>query len=730
MEAIRLLYRDDAERERLLDMGDRMGQWQLIALSVLAIPAIVALPVYGATSICFVLLAAVFFALTNLPVVRRRAGDWAAFAAWVISQAALLCTVAFAEGPVVYVLIVPIFPMLLAACGFRRETAFAGAAVTIVSLSLVTLLTHHDEIAAVPPALWVPALLVVVMTLAAMALRDADMVNRDDVVVDELTGLLNRAALQARAAELAHQMATGQERVAIVVADVDHFKAINDEFGHGVGDDVLVGVAERLAEAAGATAVFRFGGEEFVALVEGADETVAHALAEKMRDVISARKIDGIRLTASFGVAATTPGEAFDYRRLFTAADTALYLAKAQGRDRTCVAGATTDAAVHELRGTVTPARDRTTEPAAADRADARRRDHREGNWLMRDAVERAHLVDITIRTMSYNKITSTLVLVAILSMVPWVGWELLVPVFASGLIVEVLTRITIERERPEWGFMSAFILLQIGAAVAVLVTGPEILFALPIFAIAMFGCGASLPVRGSAILVVTGATTMAAAALTVGGPEISANPTILVLPLALMVSLTIVGWAMGALVFELRVAAISDDLTGALNRAGLDARVPELTYRVAATGEPVAVLVADLDHFKQINDQLGHEGGDRVLAEVTGRMRSELRTFDSIYRIGGEEFVILLPGADMATAARVAERIRRAVARRPIAEVDVRVSLGVAGTPAGAPFAYDDVFAQADAALLRAKREGRDRVVLAEPGQVGTDEELLGLVG
>lgn len=175
----------------------------------------------------------------------------------------------------------------------------------------------------------------------------------------------------------------------------------------------------------------------------------------------------------------------------------------------------------------------------------------------------------------------------------------------------------------------------------------------------------------------------------------------------------------MGARVAELRVAAISDGLTGALNRVALEARIAELTHRPAGR-DAVALVMADLDHFKAINDANGHEAGDRVLAEVALRMRGELRAFDAMYRIGGEEFVILLLGTGTDVASAVAERIRASVARSTAAGVDVTVSLGVAGSASGTQFDYDATFALADAALLAAKREGRNRVVLAGTTGVG----------
>lgn len=708
MDVSRLLYRDGAERERLLDMGTRLAPAQLRAVALLGVPAAIAIPVYGWRMLVPLAVAALVFALTNLPVVRRRWGDWAAFGAWVFATAMIMAAVALAEGPVVYALALPIIPMLLAATGFRRATVAVGAGVTMVALVGVTLSTAQDQIAAIPPALWVPALLILVIALSAMAVRDADMVTRDDAVVDELTGLLNRAALQSRVAELTHQVQATHERVALLVADLDHFKPINDTAGHAAGDRVLVEAARRLDEAAAEAAVYRFGGEEFVVILTGAAEDTARELAERMRAAVTATPIDGRAVTVSIGVAVSAPEDGFDYRRMFGEADAALYDAKARGRDSVRVAGAGTPARSGGAAGVRIPG----DLDGAVDAWDAPVPDARDGTWLVRDAIGRAHLVDIVARTQEFNKLTSSLITLAILSMVPWVGWQMLIPVVLSGLVVEAGTRAALTHHRPEYLFLGSFVLMQCGAAAAVLIAGPEILFALPIFAIAMFGCGASLPGRGTAILVLTGSLSMIAAALVVGGAEVQANPTILAFPVFLTVALGLVGSAMGARVAELRVAAVSDGLTGALNRVALEARIAELRQQPAGR-ELVAVVVADLDRFKAINDAHGHDTGDLVLAEVAQRMRSELRAFDALYRIGGEEFVILLPGTGADVAAAVAERIRAAVAREPAAGLGVTLSLGVADSPEGAPFDYDATFAMADGALLAAKRAGRDRVVV-----------------
>jgi diguanylate cyclase (GGDEF)-like protein len=123
---------------------------------------------------------------------------------------------------------------------------------------------------------------------------------------------------------------------------------------------------------------------------------------------------------------------------------------------------------------------------------------------------------------------------------------------------------------------------------------------------------------------------------------------------------------------------------------------------------------MCDVDHFKRINDTYGHERGDRVLVELAGRLRAVLRATDVAYRVGGEEFVLLLPGRDGAAAVRVAERVRRAVSDVPVAGLPLTVSAGVATTRAGEG-SLPDLLSRADDALYAAKAAGRNRVCAAE---------------
>jgi diguanylate cyclase (GGDEF)-like protein len=166
---------------------------------------------------------------------------------------------------------------------------------------------------------------------------------------------------------------------------------------------------------------------------------------------------------------------------------------------------------------------------------------------------------------------------------------------------------------------------------------------------------------------------------------------------------------------------ASTDGLTGLPNKRAVTDTLKRMFAQAASERSPLALLMLDLDHFKQVNDQRGHAVGDQVLANVGAVMRNAMRSRDFAGRNGGEEFAILLPDTEVESALRMAERVRAAIAEMslPGTDVTVTVSVGVAGYPEHAS-TPDRLARLADAALYLAKRQGRNRVELAEPSVVG----------
>jgi two-component system, cell cycle response regulator len=161
---------------------------------------------------------------------------------------------------------------------------------------------------------------------------------------------------------------------------------------------------------------------------------------------------------------------------------------------------------------------------------------------------------------------------------------------------------------------------------------------------------------------------------------------------------------------------ALTDALTGLHNRRYLDSHLKSLTERAAVDGKSVALLIFDIDFFKGINDTYGHEAGDDVLREFAERLKRGVRGIDLVARLGGEEFVVVMPETDAAYASLIAERLRRDVERESFPtrggeQLPVTVSIGVAEFR-GASDCADALIKRADQALYSAKRHGRNRVV------------------
>lgn len=162
---------------------------------------------------------------------------------------------------------------------------------------------------------------------------------------------------------------------------------------------------------------------------------------------------------------------------------------------------------------------------------------------------------------------------------------------------------------------------------------------------------------------------------------------------------------------------AMTDALTGLHNRRYALPHLARIADRATTTGRQFAVMVLDLDHFKAINDTLGHPAGDAVLVEVAERLRSNLRAVDLIARIGGEEFLVALPDTTLEAARATAERLRRVVGNRPVrlkdgTSVTVTLSIGLALGGQGT-YGVEELIGLADTALLDSKAEGRNQVTI-----------------
>jgi two-component system cell cycle response regulator len=162
---------------------------------------------------------------------------------------------------------------------------------------------------------------------------------------------------------------------------------------------------------------------------------------------------------------------------------------------------------------------------------------------------------------------------------------------------------------------------------------------------------------------------------------------------------------------------AITDQLTGLHNRHYMSRHLDTLMKNSAQSGKPISFLVMDIDYFKSVNDNYGHDAGDEVLKEFAARISANVRGIDLACRYGGEEFVVVMPETDLAFAYTVAERLRQSVEVAPFRisqpphSLRITVSIGMASSVGGNDSA-ENLLHRADQALYRAKREGRNRVI------------------
>lgn len=165
---------------------------------------------------------------------------------------------------------------------------------------------------------------------------------------------------------------------------------------------------------------------------------------------------------------------------------------------------------------------------------------------------------------------------------------------------------------------------------------------------------------------------------------------------------------------------ALTDELTGLHNRRHIQHTLHQQLAQAQRSGQPLGLLLLDVDWFKRINDEHGHLSGDRVLRELAAHLRAQLRTQDIIGRWGGEEFMALLPGTSQAQAQQLAERLRQSIERVRFhghdgQSLQVSVSMGVHSSQHGAHASAEQLVREADGALYRAKELGRNRVECAQ---------------
>ena len=338
-----------------------------------------------------------------------------------------------------------------------------------------------------------------------------------------------------------------------------------------------------------------------------------------------------------------------------------------------------------------------------------------QGSWLCRDDFDRDRMLDMEERVRPVRRRTFAILAVAIATGAPWLGWWPLLFLVPTSLFFTAAAALMPRVGRPEYLMFAAWIGSELMIAGAVSLEGGPRAMALSWLAIPVITLSSRFSMRGVVAGVSIASALVLAVAFGVDAHAVLSNPELAIAPLALILCVAVLSTPLMRSDIQHRSDAVIDQLTGMLNRKALSVRVHELAQQSEITGEPVGVIVADLDHFKDVNDTRGHSIGDAVLRDVAYLLRKQLRAFDLAYRLGGEEFLILVPGSDMEQTAELAERLRVGVGAGTVGGgVHVTMSLGVAASGHDERFDYTAVFHEADTALYRAKSDGRNRVCLS----------------
>jgi diguanylate cyclase (GGDEF)-like protein len=327
------------------------------------------------------------------------------------------------------------------------------------------------------------------------------------------------------------------------------------------------------------------------------------------------------------------------------------------------------------------------------------------------EGVDRDRLLDMDRRLAPARRNALTVLGVALLLSSPWLGPWTLPPLFLAAGLFGLSTRLAGQAKRPEYLILGAWIVTEAIIALAVALTGgPRVAtmgwLAIPI--VTLFRFSERLAKIGALIAL----TMLGAVAFGTDPGAVIREPPLVIAPAATIIAVAMLLVALIRSDVEHRGASLVDELTGLWNRRAFDDHAEALQQRAHLTGDPGAVLVIDVDGFKLVNDVHGHPAGDKVLADIARRIRDKRRALQLVYRYGGEEFALLLPGAEVEEATAFAETLRAAVADDPVGGAHrMAVSIGVAASRRGQPFPYTELFAAADAAMYTAKEVGGNRV-------------------
>ena len=338
----------------------------------------------------------------------------------------------------------------------------------------------------------------------------------------------------------------------------------------------------------------------------------------------------------------------------------------------------------------------------------------RQGDEPLMDQLRRERLLDMEERIGRVRRQAFAVLSLGVIASGPWIGFGFVIPLALLLAGFAFAARRLQRSRRPEWWAAISWALAPAFIAACTPLSGGADSPALILFAIPVATLGARFEPRGVRHGIAW--TLFLLLVVTVGfdTATVLERPQHLIFAFVAVIAMAILSGAAVQSDREHRRDAVIDPLTGLLNRAAFAQRLAELQEQVDRGDDaPLGFLVGDIDHFKRINDVHGHPVGDAVLTDVAYTLRNELRDYDVVYRLGGEEFVVVLPGAGLEKTKEVAERLRIAVANASTGGISVTMSFGAAAV-SGTAVRFPHVYAEADAALYEAKRAGRNRVALA----------------
>jgi diguanylate cyclase (GGDEF)-like protein len=348
--------------------------------------------------------------------------------------------------------------------------------------------------------------------------------------------------------------------------------------------------------------------------------------------------------------------------------------------------------------------------------------------WLCPTELDRRRAVDTSDRVRKARTFGAACAGLGILFLAPLLSWWL-VPIF----VVAAINLATIDprmhrSEHPERVAAGGMLSTELILVAAVAITGGPLSPILPWMVVPVAMAAARFRVQVVIVGVAITSVLVVAVGLAVDAHALYVDPELSIVTITLTCCVAGIAVAIQGAEMQHRLESVLDPLTGLLNRKSLLPRFEELQQQALQQDAGICMIAIDLDHFKEVNDTFGHETGDLVLQETAYEMRKCLRSFELFYRLGGEEFLVVIPGASIPDGRELAERMRATVARSRPAGIDITVSLGV-GVASGDQLEFERLFNAADQALYEAKHAGRNRIASIEVREDAEPEVLEQLV-